>query len=346
MERGGGVKAFVATPAGKVALTAVAALVLVGSLVYVGALIAIAAFLLFMLAVPIYLGWKRPRELAVCGLAAVLVAGPIGAALYADQLRVPSPSVGSDPETGVGGTGSVLTNAQVSPFAADTGSAFVFSVTINPQYLPASAHAPEYLVLYLSTCANATNNNESACGGGGYPYWEQDLRFNASLQNASPEQFSQTLNSVNLWFWQLAFIYENGSTNQTNWVWLDPQSGYGAVQGPVSGDFLSTVSLVLPAFFSELFLYVALVFYAALLLYMYLRARAARRQGGDAGPPGPSAPSGGAPPGPGGPKAASSGGAAPGERSCPNCGAVIYPSETSCWKCGKPISPASSQPLS
>lgn len=335
MERGGGVKAFVASPLGKALLTAVAAVVLALALIYLGALIAIAAFLLFMLAIPIYLGWKRPRELAVCGLIALLVAGPIASTLYAQEIRSPSAAVASDAQAGTGGTGSVLTNAYVSPFAADTGTSFKFSVTVNPEYLPSGAHAPEYVVVYLTTCPGADSANNSACGGGGYPFWELNDSFNATINTTEVVGLSQTLHAANLWFWLMAFIYTN-STNGSQYIWVNPQSGYNAVQGPVSGSFASTVGLIIPTVYGEVFVYVGLTFYAGLLLYWYLRVRSERR---NAPPPGPlttGAPGG--PPGPSGPSGAS---AAPSnERKCANCGAVIYPSETSCWKCGRPVAPA------
>ena len=312
------------TPLGKVSLVALATLVVTGAFLELGALIAIVSFLLFMLGLPIYLGWKSPRQLAVAGLVALLVAAPIGSTLYAEQIRTPTGAVSSDPENG----GSVVANAGVTPFSAATGSVFEFHATLNPQFLPAGAHAPEYALLYLSTCAGATTSNASFCGGGGYPFWELNQSFNITQSASETIQFHQQLNTANLWWWLMAFVYQN-VTNVTRWVWVDPANQYGGVQGPVSGDLASTIVLILPALYQAMFLYVGVVFFGALIIYVWLKTRGRQRnppvaEPSGRGPGNPSAPPG-SPPNPTPTRD---------ERSCPNCQAVVYPSERTCWKCG------------
>lgn len=334
MQRGGGVRAFAQSWPGKVTLTAVAAAVAAGSFAYLGFLISIGAFLLFMLAVPIYLGWKRPRELAVAGLVAMLVAAPLASLAYTYQFRTPVGLVSSDPENG----GSVLADASVAPFDGAAGATFHFSVTLNPQYLPAGAHAPEYVVVYLTTCDGAITANDSSCGGGGYPFWVLNQTFAQNVTNVTDVSLAQRLNMPSLWYWLMAFVYQDAQ-NQSAWIWVDPGAGNAAVQGPVSGSFGSTFTYVLPDIIGDVLIYLGLVFYAGLLLYMFLRNRRERRAAAEAGP-GP-APAGGSPPGAAGRSAGPPGS----ERSCPKCGAVIYPAETSCWKCGTPI-PAAAPPAS
>jgi hypothetical protein len=92
-----------------------------------------------------------------------------------------------------------------------------------------------------------------------------------------------------------------------------------------------------------MFLYVGIVFFAVLVIYMFFKSREARRN-----PPVASGPSGGTTPAEPG-STAPSPTSAKNERSCPKCGAVVYPSETACWKCGAPLgaaNPAGSPPLS
>src|SRR4029077_1285412 len=125
-------------------------------------------------------------------------------------------------------------------------------------------HGPQYVVLYLSTCAGATTANSSLCGGGGYLFWTLNQSF---TQNVSTlVTFTKSLHVANLWWWLMAFVY-NASANASSdfqFRFVDPQSAYGAVQGPVVGDLLSTTGLLIPAIFTELFLYVASVFYGAM----------------------------------------------------------------------------------
>ncbi|HEV2230664.1 MAG TPA: hypothetical protein VGS18_00550, partial [Thermoplasmata archaeon] len=70
-------------------------LALIGSMLYAGIYIAVLALLVFGLGLPIYAGWKRPRQLALAGLAVLLITAPVFSVLYADELRQPSPLASS-----------------------------------------------------------------------------------------------------------------------------------------------------------------------------------------------------------------------------------------------------------
>lgn len=308
---------------GKGVITAFATLALIGGFLELGVLVTLVTFLFLMLAVPIYVGWRRSRELAVAALVAVLIAAPITGAIYSAELRTPVPTVDSMTTNG----GSVLTNAHVSPFAAATGSTFTFSVTINPQYLPAGAHGPEYLVVYLSTCPGATAGNLSVCGGGGYPFWELNHTFAAPVNATTDVSLSRTLNLASFWWWLMAFVY-NGSDNQTQWIWVGVSDTGSGIQGPISGDFTSTLLLILPTIYEAFTIYFLLVYLAVLVIYMFLKNRESRRNPPNWTPTLPGAP----PPGGG-----TTAGRPAIERSCPACGAVVYPEERACWKCGAPL---------
>src|SRR5580693_3491845 len=83
-------KGLVQTRTGKLLLLALSVAVLSATFYYLGPYFAIPAFLLFGLGVPIYLGWKIPRQLAIAGIAALLIAAPIVNYGLTAQAMVPS----------------------------------------------------------------------------------------------------------------------------------------------------------------------------------------------------------------------------------------------------------------
>lgn len=322
-----GFRRFFTTRAGLVVLVAVAILTLTGSFLYLGPFLAIVAFLLFGLAVPIYAGWKRPRLLAVLGLTALLIAGPLTSVLYvATVVRVPSAAADSASTLPYGKGGPILEGAQVSPFASDGNGPFNFSVTVNPQYLPTNTSGLLWLDLFVSTCPGATGNSSPYCQAG-YPFYS----FNQTLTNLSQptvKSFNVHLPAPNVWWWQMATAYVGAANGSIVWIFLAASSGYSGVQGPISGDFASTLSIILIPVYLDMMIYPGIVFFLGLVVYVYLKRRQARRSGGmtppPAGAPSPEAPSLEGRTGPSGPN----------ERACPNCQAVVYASEASCWKCG------------
>lgn len=334
MQQGNSVKSFGAKPVGRIVLAGLATATLVGSFLELGPLLAIVTLLFFGLAVPIYLGWKRPRELAIMGLAVLLVAGPIAGAFYAQEIRQPSPLASSDNYAPYGSGGPVLQNAQVHPFTGAGGGTFNFSVEVYPQYVPANTSGLLWVELFVTTCPGATGNSSPYCPSP-YPFYSPNASLPTGQSAPFTVYFNQVLPGPNIWWFQFATAYRSGPDQNLTWIFLDPANGYGAVQGPVSGSYDTTWELVVPTVYEELFLYSGAVFYLGLLIYFLFKRREAARQG--ASGPGPSPPSPvatmPAPPTAGAPTPAPGAPTAP-ELHCPNCKAVVYANETSCWKCG------------
>jgi hypothetical protein len=160
-----------------------------------------------------------------------------------------------------------------------------------------------------------------------------------NLTSGAPSQsvsFSQKLAGPNLYWWTMYVTYTKTagcSAQCTDYIFLNPSGGYTDVQGPVAGDFLSVMGIVVvPVFLA--FLYPAIAFFAALLFYMWFKGREARRTR----PMRPSSPSSSAP---AEGAAAALPATAVSERHCPSCQAVVYENETQCWKCGAPLTPKS-----
>jgi hypothetical protein len=343
VQRWGGVKAFAATTAGKAALIALMVVTLIGGFLYLGPYLVSITFLVFGMLVPIYLGWKRPRQLALAGLIALLIAAPLTAPLEAAALLQPSPLASSDPVLPYGNGSAVIQNAKVTPFNAAAGGTFNFTAQLFPQYIPKGDSALLWVTLWVSTCPGATGNSSTTCASG-YPLYVLNRTFPNGTATPGSVSFLQTLPGNNIWWWVMGGAVRNVTTQKLFWIFVDPGNSYGAVQGPVTGDFLSTYEYVLPAVYLSLFGLAGIVFFAALLVYALFKSREARRKIERARPippipgggSGPLAPSGGPPP----PSTTV-------ERTCPNCQAVVYPNESSCWKCGSSLPPASSStPLS
>ena len=339
MQQSGGVKAFFGRPVGKGLLAVVALLTLVGSFLYLGPLLAVPTFLLFALALPIYMGWKRIRDLAIVGLVVMLAAAPIASALDAQQIRVPSAAATSDPSAPYGNGVPVITNAQVTPFLGAVGGTYNFSFELNASALPANSSGLLWAALFISTCPGATGNSSPYCSAG-YPFFEFNRTTLPNVTTPFLEVFNVTLNNgPQIWWWQASTGYEaNHSAQQVVSVFLNVPT-YGSQEGPVTGPFSSTFEIVLVPILEALLLYTGTVFFFALLVYMYFRGRRQRRGAPPAGgEPSPSAPAGtsGTPPA----------GPTPTEMKCPNCQALVYPNETSCWKCGASLKPAAAPPLS
>ncbi len=337
----GGWKEFGTRPVGRAVLMAAAILTLVGSLFYLGPYVSIAVLLLFGAAVPIYLGWKRPRQLAIAAFAVLLISAPLFSVIYADELRVATPAASSNPALPFGNGNPALQNARVTPFDGPQGANYSFTVAVHPEDLPLGMQA-RFLELFISDCPGATGNRSPNCPSG-YTYFVLNHTFAPNLTAPTTVTFGHILPGADVWWWNLALAISNTSAPKTyTWVWLYTGGGYNGVQGPVSGDFLSTTELILPAAYEVILIYPGLVFYIGLLIYVLLKNREAARKvptGGTLPPPAPGSPAA---------TAVSTPSSAPAERTCPNCGAVVYPNETSCWKCGKSLTepmPARSKPL-
>jgi len=330
----GSLRSLFSSRGGRYALLAIAILTLIACFVYLGPTgpyLAIPDLLLFGLVLPIYSGWKRPRHLALYGLAAMLISVPFSSVLALNYVY--QPSLPQDSPVLAGTQGPILQGAIASPYTGPAGSSFWFNVTVNPTNVPANASPPLWVALWVSTCPGATGPSDPYCAAG-YPLLEANRSFPGGLNQTATVSFSLPINDSNIWSWQMGAAYD-ANWNATNasqdgnltWVFL---SVY-AVQGPIVGPYSSILGLALEAFLVSVFIPAGLVFYVGLLGYMWLKAREARRKAmeGRSGPvsAGPTVP--GAPPPSGAPPAP----ATP-ELSCPNCHAVVYPNESTCWKCG------------
>jgi hypothetical protein len=335
----GGFRGFAATPVGRACLVALSAGILTLSIAFTGFLVAIPAFIIFGLGLPIYLGWKRPRHLAIAGLVALLVAAPLASAYFTYETRQPTPAVASPAEVGADGhSGSVLQNGYVTPFDGAGGATYTFSVVVDPEFFPPGSNLTE-IVFYVSTCVyNVTANSTDDCPGT-IDHFTQNRTFTTSPSQPFTQNFTQVLPGANIWYWTEFAGFRNGSSYI--WVGLAAPDGYDYVPGPVTGDFTSTYEALAPGIFADTFLLPGVVYAIALLLYAYLKNREAKRKGyRDPAmlPPMADAPGGGPPrPGVGAPPGATPIPAPANERACPNCQAVIYPHEVRCWKCGADV---------
>lgn len=354
MQQGNSVKNLVAKPVGRLLIAGLATATLVGSFLFLSPIISIPTFLFFGLAIPIYLGWKRPRQLAIMGLAVLLVAAPVGSLWEADLIRQPSPTAASDTYLPYGNGGAVLQNAQVHPFTGSGGGTYNFSVEVFPQYVPANTSGLLWVELFVTTCVGATGNSSPYCPSP-YPFYSPNATLPSNLSAPFTVYFNQVLPGQNIWWFQFATAYRSGPDQNITWIFLDPGNGYGAVEGPVSGDYTSTVEAVIPSLYQDMFFYPGAVFFIALLIYYVFKRREAARQGGGGtagpgptaagGPTGPTGPSSTAPAPPGSAPVGAAPAGAP-EQHCPNCNAVVYANETSCWKCGTALTrPSSDAPL-
>lgn len=344
MQQPRGIKGFFASRVGLAVLGAIAVGAMVGSFLYLGPFIAVPTLLLFGLAIPIYSGRKRPRTLAVFGIAVLVIAAPIASAADAAIFRMPSPSAASSDAAPYGQGGPVLDQALASPTSGPAGGTFQFSVLVQPAYVPTNASAPLWVEVFVSTCPGATGSSSPNCGSG-YPFVVANRTLPANLTQPTLVTFNVTLNGTNIWWWQMATAVESprGSSNLT-WIFLSVPNGYGAVEGPVTGDYLSTLGLLVAPITEVMFLYSGSVFLFALLVYMFLKAREARRRASSM-PPGAAPTNAPAPDAGGAGAGAPTKSSAPPERACPNCGAVVYPSEKACWKCGAALPRSADAPL-
>jgi hypothetical protein len=331
--KGGGLKAFFGSMPGRLVLLAAAVLTLAGCFLLgpSGQFIAIPDLLLFGLVAPIYSGWKRPRHLAVTGFVTILLATPVAAAIAIDYAYQPSPATDSAVLSGT--SVPLLHGAIASPYAGGAGATYNFSVTVDPQGVPANDSSPLWVVLFVSTCPGATSTNDPYCSAG-YPYLEYNQTLPANLSSPLLVSFVFPINGTNIWSWQMATAYHAPAANQNlSWVFLDIY----AVQGPIVGPYPEIFALGMEAYFLSLLLGPGLVFYFGLLIYMFFKRREARRKAGAAPRP-PAGPAGSTEP-----SRASPGSPAIVERTCSKCQAVVYPNESACWKCGTPLTPPRSE---
>jgi hypothetical protein len=315
------------------------------------ALLAIPAMLLFGFGVPVWLGIKRPRILALAGLVVLLVVAPLATILLAQESLV-NPGAASSPglaplEEG----GSVLQNATISPFVGSLSTNYTWSVQVFPRFLGAPLNGSNWtndsVQLYISTCPGATATFSPGYCPSGYSLIIVSHTFAGPTApaNGTTVTFHHDVTAETIWSWQMELLVQN-RTNATNpyRIELNGDPTYDGLEGPVVGGFATAYGALIVTIYEAEFLYLGVVFFFVLLLYWWYKQREARTKAAikrtaqamvaasgstppAAGPPGAG---GGAPPSPG-PSPASH------ERACPNCGAVVYAGEAKCWKCGSPL---------
>jgi hypothetical protein len=344
---------FLATRIGRVLLIAVTLLVVFGSYVYVEALLAIPVFLLFGLALPIWVGLKRPRYLALSGLVVVLIVAPLSTVVITQEVRTPVPLASSLTDLPGTGGNALLQNAGVSPYTGSTSTTFTWTVTVYPKYVPVGNTTPVNLSLYISTCPGATSPSPPSWCSAGYPFIQINYTFPANLTAATPVSFTHTLDSNGIWDWQMGVYTKNNTTGKLFYQTLVGDSSYNGIEGPVVGDFGTTYFELLGTIYFDDALFLGGPFFFILLIYLLFKNRERRRNEARQRAAGPVPPTGGPSEGaqplpppstrppPTGPVATPP---TP-ERTCPNCNAVVYANETRCWKCGADLGTGPGAPL-
>jgi hypothetical protein len=346
---------FLASPIGWVFVLLVANLVVFGIF---GALqepiLAIPAILLFGLAIPIWTGHKRARNLALGGLVIVLVVAPASNLVFTQLIMTPVGASASATGPFFSNGPAMMQNATVSPYLGSTDTNFTWNVTVYPANHPPNNSTPVELDLFISTCPGATGNSSPNCSSG-YPL---TVLQNKTLPNTTSPYlvtFHYRIGSDGVWTWQMGLYTQNNTTKRPYFQLLVGDPLYNGIEGPVIGGFYVIYGDLLPYVYTQDLLYLALPFYIILMVYMLFKARerrrreAAQRAAGPLPPEkGEGPPAAGAPgaPLPSTPKGPSGGTAsAVAELNCPKCNAVVYAGETNCWKCGEPLphgSPSSS----
>ena len=355
-QKAGGFRGFVQTPAGRALLIAIAIVAVFATFAYSGVLFAIPVFLVVGLALPIYVGVKRPRFLAILGVIVLLLVPPTATFVLTNELMTPVGAVASNPGLPEGHGGSVLQNAQVTPFTGSSSTNFTWNVTIYPQYLSSYNSSPLFLSLYISTCPGATGPNDPNCAAS-YPFDNITHNFSAGFWTGRTTPTVVTINytigSNGLWYWQMGLAMQNLSTRTLQWVFLQGDPTYDGIQGPVIGSYATIYSALVGTVYLDAGLFLGLPFFFILLIYVVFKNRQQRRADANrrrpeavppVSPPSDdasaplrteSSPAGAAAsprPGPAVPTGD--------ERKCPNCQAVVYANETTCWKCGTSLTPA------
>jgi hypothetical protein len=325
---------------GRALLIAIAIVAVAWSFIYLGEVIAIGAFLLLGLILPIYFGWKRPRQLAIAGLVVLLLAAPISATLETNLIRTPVPVATSATTLPDGNGGAVLQNASVGPFNGASGTNFTFDVDVYPQYLPPNTTLLD-VVFVVSTCPTATGNQSSPYCSAGYPFFLQNHTF-ASTPNSTVElAFHQKLPGPDIWWWTM-YAQTRNTSGGYHTIFLLAGQGYSTIEGPVTGAWTDIFGIVVGQVYLYMFLYLGIVYYLALLAYTWFKVRESKRKTAAGVPSAPAPPP---PASPGAPTTAAS--PTPAEEHCPKCNAVVYPNESQCWKCGTPLrGPGSATPAS
>jgi hypothetical protein len=261
--------------------------------------------------------------------------------------------------TTAGTSGSIMQNAEVTPYLGGSSTNFTWTVSINRSEIPGANSSPLWINLYISTCPGATSpSNDPNCNSG-YPFWLLNQTLPVAPTELTNVTFHFVLNSDSIWAWQMGLYLRNysaaaGTNASFTYILLQGDPVYNGLEGPVTGDYATTYSqLVLTVYLNDL-IYLGIPYFVVLLIYSYItrrktsRAEMMKRAAGGTPTDAPGS-AGGPPPPPISAEAQLKRPAAAPRRpemNCPNCGAVVYANETTCWKCGTAIAnPPASAPL-
>lgn len=339
-----GLRGFLRSKAGLVVLLLVAIGFVVATFAYVSALLAVPLMILACLALPVWVGRKRIRTLALFGLVVLLAVGPLVTVAYAQDSLI-NPGAASSPgvapfEHG----GSVLQNATISPFVGSLSTNFTWSVQLFPRFLNASLNGTNWshdsLQLYISTCPGATASYSPGYCPSGYSLFVLSEPFSnlTPPSNGTTVTFHRSVDISTIWSWQMELLVQNRS-NATNpyRIELAGDPTYNGLEGPIIGGFATAYGALIATMYEADILYLGVPFYFILLLYWWYKQREARTKQAKKRAA-QAMVAAGAPATPGSAGAAQAGAAtaapASSELACPNCGAVVYGGEAKCWKCG------------
>ena len=366
-----GFRRFLATPVGRALLIALTILVVFATAAYLGSdgiLLAIPVFLIVGLALPIWVGLKRPLYLALSALVVLLVVAPLTTIVITQGIYTPVPPISSctytNPAaicTNYPGAHPVLQNASVDPYSGNTSTNFTWVVNVLPGNLPPGNSTLWNVSLYVSSCPGATSaiNPPSWCAAG---YSFSQITDTLNLTNSSrvvPLTFHHVVGAIGIWDWQMGVYTLNSTTHQAYFQTLVGDPTYNGIEGPVVGDFSVTYYALIGGVYFSVFLFLGGPFFLVLVVYLVFKNRERRRQDAQRRAAGPVPPAAGAAaaagtavpaptpsptaPGPPGAAGAAATASVP-EMACPNCNAVVYPNETKCWKCGADLRGASGSP--
>ncbi|MCI4366007.1 MAG: hypothetical protein L3K10_08155, partial [Thermoplasmata archaeon] len=207
MQQTGGLRGFVQRPVGRALLLAFATLVTFATYVYLSTLLAIPVILLVGIAVPIWLGIRRLRVLAIFGLVILLLVAPLATLVITQDILAPIPAA-SSPSNLAGANGSLMQNASVTPYTGSVTTNFTWTVSIFPKNIPRGNSSPLYLHLYLSTCPGANSNSDFNCAAG-YPFIDLNHTFVGNLTSETNVTFHYILASNGIWAWQMGLFLQN-----------------------------------------------------------------------------------------------------------------------------------------
>ncbi len=335
-------------------LIAIAIVVTAFTYAYLYALIAIPVMLIVGLMLPIYLGIKRIRFLAILGLVILLASAPIANVVLTQEVMTPIPPAASPTDLPGGNGGALLQDASVSPYLGSTSTNFTWNVTVYQRYIPAGNDSPYLISLYISTCPGATGPNDPNCNAG-YPFYTLNQTLAPLATNATQVvTFHFVFPSDGIWAWQMGAFLNNTTaptTHNVTFIQLVGDALYNGLEGPVVGTFLTTYEQLVLSVYLNVVVYLGIPFYVVLVIYLYIKRRQGARGSAAARAPGP-VPSespatdsaAAASPAPTGPAPTDASAPRRPEMPCPNCGAVVYPNETVCWKCGAKLDGGSAPP--